>query len=55
MAWYPRPENAQGTSGGLIEAPGRVPSKTGTIVFFTVPDIDATLGAVELVALFSNA
>jgi uncharacterized protein len=47
MAWFPRPENAPGTSGGLVEAPGRVPSKTGTIVFFTVPDIDATLAAVE--------
>lgn len=47
MAWFPRPESAQGTSGGLIEAPGRMPSKAGTIVFFTVPDIDATLGAVE--------
>jgi uncharacterized protein len=46
MAWFPRPENAPGTSGGLIEAPGRTPSRAGTMVFFTVPDIDATLRAI---------
>lgn len=47
MAWFPRPENATGTSGGLIQAPGRAPSRTGTVVFFSVSDIDATLAAVE--------
>jgi uncharacterized protein len=47
MAWFPRPENATGTSGGLIQAPGRAPSKTGTVVFFSVADIDSTLAAVE--------
>jgi predicted enzyme related to lactoylglutathione lyase len=46
MAWFPRPENAVGSSGGLIQAPGRMPSKTGTLVFFSVPDIDTTLAAV---------
>jgi predicted enzyme related to lactoylglutathione lyase len=47
MAWFPRPENASGTSGGLVQAPGRTPSRTGTVVFFSVPDIDSTLAAVE--------
>jgi predicted enzyme related to lactoylglutathione lyase len=47
MAWFPRPENATGTSGGLIQAPGRTPSRTGTVIFFSVLDIDATLAAVE--------
>jgi len=46
MAWFPRPENAVGTSGGLIQAPGRTPSKTGTVVFFSVPNIDTALAAV---------
>lgn len=47
MAWFPRPKGVVGSSGGLIQAPGRTPSRTGTVVFFSVPDIDATLGAVE--------
>jgi predicted enzyme related to lactoylglutathione lyase len=47
MAWFPRPENAVGSSGGLIQAPGRTPANTGTVVFFSVPDIDATLTAIE--------
>jgi predicted enzyme related to lactoylglutathione lyase len=47
MAWFPRPENAVGSSGGLIEAPGREPSRAGTVVFFSVSDIDSTLAAVE--------
>jgi predicted enzyme related to lactoylglutathione lyase len=47
MAWFPRPEDSVGSSGGLIQAPGRTPSSTGTVVFFSVPDIDATLAAVE--------
>ena len=47
MAWFPRPENATGTSGGLVAAPGREPSRLGTIVFFNVSSIDSTLAAVE--------
>ena len=47
MAWFPRPENATGTSGGLIEAPGCEPSKGGTVVFFNVSSVDSTLAAVE--------
>jgi predicted enzyme related to lactoylglutathione lyase len=47
MAWFPRPPNAQGSSGGLVEAPGRTPSKTGTVVFFRVPNIESTLAAVQ--------
>jgi predicted enzyme related to lactoylglutathione lyase len=46
MAWFPRPEGVPGSSGGLIQAPGRTPSRTGTVVFFRVPDIDATLAAI---------
>jgi predicted enzyme related to lactoylglutathione lyase len=47
MAWFPRPENAVGSSGGLIQAPGRTPSRAGTVVFFSVASIDSTLAAVE--------
>jgi uncharacterized protein len=47
MAWFPRPVNAPGSSGGLVQAPGRTPSSTGTVVFFSVPDIDATLATIE--------
>ena len=35
MAWFPRPENAVGSSGGLVQAPGRtVEDRT---VCFSVP------------------
>ena len=47
MAWFPRPENAVGSSGGLVEAPGREPSRIGTMVFFDVPNVESTLAAVE--------
>ncbi|MDQ2944324.1 MAG: VOC family protein [Candidatus Dormibacteraeota bacterium] len=47
MAWFPRPENATGSSGGLVQAPGRAPSRKETVVFFNVPDIDSTLAAVQ--------
>ncbi len=47
MAWFPRPENAVGSSGGLIQAPEGTPSRTGAVVFFSVPNIDSALAAVE--------
>lgn len=42
-AWFPRLDTAPGSSGGLVEQQGRSPSRDGTIVFFTVPDIDECL------------
>jgi len=39
VTWFEIPVND-------IQAPGRTPSKTGTVVFFDVPNIDSTLGAV---------
>ena len=47
MAWFARPENATGSSGGLVQSPGRAPSRGGTLVFFSVADIDSTLEAVQ--------
>jgi predicted enzyme related to lactoylglutathione lyase len=31
----------------LVQGPGRTPSKSGTLVYFTVADIDAALRRVE--------
>src|SRR5262245_17832180 len=47
MAWFPRDDTRPGTSGGLVEAQGKTPSREGTTVFFGVADIDATLSSVE--------
>jgi predicted enzyme related to lactoylglutathione lyase len=45
MAWFPQHEGAPGSSGGLVE--GRTPGRAGTLVYLTVPDIDAALARVE--------
>jgi predicted enzyme related to lactoylglutathione lyase len=47
MAWFPRHEGVEGTTGGLIQAEGRTPSSSGTLVYLTVPDIDAALARVS--------
>ena len=43
MAWFPMNEGAQGAAGSLVKGEGYVPAKTGTLVYFTVPDIPAAL------------
>jgi predicted enzyme related to lactoylglutathione lyase len=47
MAWFPRDNDTAGSSGGLIEGPGRTPSKAGALVYFTVADIDTALAKVS--------
>lgn len=46
MAWFPRHQGVEGSTGGLIEAEGRTPSKSGTMIYLTVPDVDAALARV---------
>ena len=49
VAWFPRYEKAEGSTGALIKA-DRTPGRSGTLVYLTVPDIDAALATVERVA-----
>jgi len=47
MAWFPEMINdAYGATGSLVKGDCYVPSKDGTLVYFSVPDIEATLGKV---------
>lgn len=43
MAFFPRGDGAAGASGALARGDVYRPSKTGVIVYFDVPDIDAVL------------
>ncbi len=47
MAWFPSSEDAAGATGALVEAKSYVPSHEGTMVYFSVSDIDAVLRNVE--------
>jgi uncharacterized protein len=43
MAFFPRTDDAPGASGALAKGDVYVPGKTGAILYFDVPDIDAVL------------
>lgn len=43
MAFMPRADGAPGASGALAKGDVYVPSKTGPIIYFEVPDIDPVL------------
>ena len=43
LAMFPFAQSAQGAAGALIKGKGYEPSHAGTVVYFTVDDIDATL------------
>jgi uncharacterized protein len=43
MAWFPMGRDQPGAAGTLVQAEGYVPSRTGTVVYFSVPDIEAAL------------
>lgn len=47
MAWFPMIKDAAGAAGSLVKAEGYTPSKTGSLVYFCVDDIVATLGKVS--------
>lgn len=47
MAWFPMEENAPGATGSLIKADSYVPSYDGSMVYFSVEDIDKTLAAIN--------
>jgi predicted enzyme related to lactoylglutathione lyase len=43
MAFVPRADGRPGASGALAKGDVYVPSKTGAIIYFDVPDIDPVL------------
>jgi len=40
MAWFPMKEDLMGAAGSLVLADGYTPSHTGTLVYFSVADIE---------------
>jgi len=47
MAWFPMEDDAPGSTGSLVQADAYKPSYEGTLVYFSVEDIDGTLTKVE--------
>jgi predicted enzyme related to lactoylglutathione lyase len=47
MVWFPMIQNAPGAAGALVKAEGYKPSTAGTLVYFSVGDIEATLARVK--------
>ena len=47
MAWFPMKESATGSTGTLVKAESYNPSYAGTLVYFSVEDIDGTLKKVS--------
>lgn len=47
MVWFPMIQNAPGAAGSLVKADGYKPSTAGTLVYFPVADIEATLARVK--------
>ena len=47
MAWFPTTEGGAGCSGALLKSEGRTPSHHGTMIYFSVSDIEAVLARVE--------
>jgi predicted enzyme related to lactoylglutathione lyase len=47
MAWFPMTEGLPGATGSLVKGEGYTPSTAGSLVYFTVKDLDETLGRVS--------
>ncbi|QDT63230.1 VOC family protein [Calycomorphotria hydatis] len=47
MGWFPMEYGASGATGTLVLADGFTPSKEGSLVYFSVKDLDATLTSIE--------
>lgn len=47
MAWFPMTQDLPGATGSLVKAESYIPSYSGTMVYFEVPDIDAALKRVS--------
>lgn len=47
MGWFPMTADAPGSTGSLVEHESYIPSYEGSLVYFTVDDINAALQKVE--------
>ncbi len=47
MGWFPFEQGASGATGTLMKAKDYTPSYEGTMVYFSVPEIDDVLARVE--------
>ncbi len=47
MAWFPMTQDGGGATGTLMKSEGYTPSHAGTLVYFSVTDIEATLVEVD--------
>ena len=47
MAWFPSEQGASGATGTLIKAESYTPSHSGTVVYFSVEDIERTLETIN--------
>ena len=47
MAFFPMVNDAYGTTGNLMMMEGSTPSRVGTLIYFSVEDIEGTLGKVN--------
>lgn len=47
MAWFPGGPGEPGATGTLIKTEGYIPSHEGSVVYFGVEDIEATLTKIE--------
>lgn len=47
MAWFPMEMNGPGAAGTLVKFEGYTPSHDGTLVYFNVEDIEATLKSIN--------
>jgi uncharacterized protein len=47
MGFIPMDDNAYGATGSIVKGEGYVPSHTGTLVYFSVPDIEAVLERIK--------
>jgi len=47
MAWFPMTQNVSGATGTLVKAESYKPSYEGTMVYFSVDDIEMVLKRVE--------
>lgn len=43
MVWFPMHDGAYGASGALMKGPGYDVGSRGPVIYFTAPDIDATI------------
>jgi uncharacterized protein len=47
MAWFPMVREGSGAAGTLIKSEGYAPSSSGTLVYFSVEDLQGTLNKIQ--------